>query len=209
MLDQKIRGLWDQVMSPVGRGLARTGLSANAITAIGLLIQAYAGYLIVTGAFLSAGLVTIAAALADGLDGAVAKAKGTESKFGALWDSTADRIGEAFYYLPIAWVYGFYPFQISGYTVAHSAEVFSTWVSALALVTLVAAFLVSYVRARAESLGFECKVGLAERAERMILLIFGLVFDALPLVMIILSIVTVVTFLQRVIHVRKQAVAGG
>ena len=196
MLDQKIRGLWDRAMRPVGRTLGRSWLSANAITTVGLLVQGASAGLILQGRLLAAGLVAMAAALADGLDGAVAKAKGTSSKFGAFYDSTSDRIADALYFVPIAWLYGVHP---------TGAEERSELIAALALVTLVAGFLVSYARARAEGLGLDAKVGIAERAERMGLVILGLLFDQLLVALAILSVLSVITFFQRVFHVRAQA----
>ena len=196
MLDQKIRGLWDRVMRPVGATLGRGPLSANAVTAAGLLIQAGAAVLILQGRLLAAGLVSIAAALADGLDGAIAKAKGTASKLGAFYDSTTDRLSDALYFVPIAWLYCVSP---------DTPDRRSTLVAALALVTLVASFLVSYVRARAEGLGYDAKVGIAERAERLIVLIIGLLFDVVLPALVLLSVASVITFIQRLVHVRGQA----
>ena len=196
MLDQKVRALWDRVMSPVGRTLGRVGLSANAVTTAGLVIQCGVAVLILQGRFLAAGLVAVVAALADGLDGAIAKARGTASPFGAFWDSTADRLTDSLYFLPVAWLYGVDP------DAAHSGQ---EWVAALALATLVFSFLVSYARARAEGLGFDCKVGIAERAERVIVIVLGLLFDVVPWAVIILSVASAVTFVQRVVHVRGQA----
>lgn len=196
MLDQKLRGLWDRMVRPVGRALGRSGLSANAVTTSGLVIQAVVGWAIIDGRLVLAGLIAIVGALADGLDGAVAKAKGSASPFGAFYDSTVDRISDALYFVPLAWLYGVAP-DIP----AHDQP----WVAALALVTLVASFLVSYVRARAEGLGFDCKVGIAERAERVILIIAGLLFDLVPIALAILGLLSIVTFLQRVFHVRAQA----
>jgi CDP-diacylglycerol--glycerol-3-phosphate 3-phosphatidyltransferase len=78
-------------------------------------------------------------------------------------------------------------------------------VAALALATLVAAFLVSYVKARAESLGFECNVGIAERAERLIIMILGLLFDIVPLALVVLGVLSAITLVQRLSHVAVQA----
>jgi CDP-diacylglycerol---glycerol-3-phosphate 3-phosphatidyltransferase len=195
MLDSKIRGHWDRLMKPVGRGLGRIGLTPNAITLGGVLFQAAVAALILDGKLLVAGLVAIVAALADGLDGAVAKAMGARSDFGAVLDSTTDRLAEALYYLPIAWLYGVSP---------DIAERDEPWVAALALTAMVLAFLVSYIRARAESLGYDAKVGIAERAERAIILILGLILDLVPLSLILLASASAVTFLQRLVHVRRQ-----
>lgn len=196
MLNSRIRGAWDQFVRPVGGVVARSGLRPNAITLIGLLIQGVVAYLIVDGALVAAGLVAIAAGIADLLDGAVAKARGIASDFGALLDSTTDRLADTLFFIPIAWLYGVEP------DVAEHAE---PWVAAVALAALVFSFLVSYVKARAESLGFECNVGLAERAERILIMIAGLVFGIVPIAVVVLALVTFVTFVQRMVYVYAQA----
>ena len=76
MLDQKIRGLWDKVMRPIGTGLGRLGLTPNSVTLLGVVVQGVVSWLILDGRILAAGLVAILAALSDGFDGAVAKARG-------------------------------------------------------------------------------------------------------------------------------------
>jgi CDP-diacylglycerol--glycerol-3-phosphate 3-phosphatidyltransferase len=197
VLDSKIRGWWDSFMRPVGRALARTPLSPNAVTLLGVGIQAGVAVLILQGRLPAAGLLLIVAAFFDTFDGALAKAKGQVSKFGAFLDSTTDRLADALCFGPIAWLYGVDP-DIP----AHDEP----WVAAVALVALVASFMVSYVKARAESLGFDCKVGLVERAERLIVVMFALVFSSiLPALMVVLAIASVITVVQRIAHVHKQA----
>jgi CDP-diacylglycerol--glycerol-3-phosphate 3-phosphatidyltransferase len=199
VLNQKIRGMWDDVMQPVGRGLARSGVRANAITVIGLLLQVVVAYLIVEGRLLAAGLVAILPAVGDALDGAVAKARGSQGNLGALLDSTADRVADALFFAPVAWLYGVSP---------DLARRDQQWVAALALVALVASFLVSYVKARAEGLGYDCNVGILERAERLILMILGLLLDLLPVALAVLAALSIVTVIQRLRHVRAQATSA-
>jgi phosphatidylglycerophosphate synthase len=196
VLNQKIRGIWDGVMSPVGRALARGGVDPNAITIAGLLIQSSVAYAIVQGELLVAGLMAIVAAVADTIDGAVAKALGRTSRFGALLDSTIDRLCDALFFLPVAWLYGVSP---------DPTRRGQHWVAALALVALVASFLVSYVKARAEGLGLECNVGIVERAERLILMILGLLLNLLPVALAVLATLSAVTVIQRLLYVRTQA----
>ena len=196
MLDQKIRGVWDRYMKPIGRALARTGLSPDAITLLGVVVQVVAAYFILEGRLVVAALVSIAAAACDALDGALAKARGITSKFGALLDSTTDRLSDALFFLPIAWLYGVSPDLPSRD---------DPLIAGLALAALVFGFLVSYVKARAEGLGFECKVGIAERAERLAIIILGLLFDVLFGALVLLTVLSAVTFIQRLVHVRKQA----
>ncbi|MGH2734208.1 MAG: CDP-alcohol phosphatidyltransferase family protein [Actinomycetota bacterium] len=195
MLNAKIRTMWDRGMRPVGSLIGRSGISPNAVTLVGLGVQAVSAGLILQDRLVGAGFVLIASALLDTVDGAVAKARGMTSKFGALLDSTTDRLADALVFLPVAWLY-------------LTAEAYEgeEWVGALAMTAMVFSFCVSYVKARAEGLGFECNVGLIERAERLILMILGLVFTALlPVMLGVLAVASLWTFLQRVWHVRKQA----
>jgi CDP-diacylglycerol--glycerol-3-phosphate 3-phosphatidyltransferase len=200
VLDSKIRVYWDKGMRPVGRALGKSGLSPNVITVLGVLIQVVVAIEILRGAVLVGGLIAIVAAFFDAFDGAVAKAKGITSKFGAFLDSTTDRLADALYFIPLAWLYGVDP-DIP----AHDER----WVAAVALGTLVFVFLVSYAKARAESLGYDAKVGLAERAERTIIMIAGLILNLVPQALVILCAASVVTFFQRFFHVRAQATRGG
>ena len=196
MLNQKVRAYWDKGMAPVGRFIGRSRISPNAVTVLGLLVQIGAAALILEGAVTAAGLVAAAAAIFDVLDGAVAKARGMTSNFGAFLDSTTDRLADSLYFLPIAWLYAVDP-DIP----ARDNE----WVAALALATLVLAFMVSYVKARAEGLGFKCDVGIAERAERSILIIAGLILNLIPIMLGILAVLSLVTVVQRIAYVYKQS----
>ncbi|MBA2725974.1 MAG: CDP-alcohol phosphatidyltransferase family protein [Actinobacteria bacterium] len=191
-----IRGRWDRIMRTIGRALGRTGVSPDTVTLLGVLIQVGAAWLILDGRLLLAGLVSIAAGISDVLDGAIAKAQGRTGKFGALLDSTTDRLADALFFLPIAWLYA-----VSPDTPSRDVP----WVAVVALVALVAGFLVSYIKARAESLGFECDVGIAERAERVIVTIVALVFDILQYVLPVLAFLSIVTALQRIFYVRAQS----
>lgn len=196
MINAKLRSGWDKLMSPVGRWLSRTPLSPDVVTLLGVLIQAGVAVLILQGRLLVAGLIAIVAALSDAFDGALARAQGRTSRFGALLDSTTDRLADALYFIPIAWLYGVSP-DVPGRG--------SHLVAGLALFALVASFLVSYIKARAESLGFDCNVGIAERAERLIIVIAALILDLVLLGVAVLAVLATVTVLQRLIHVRRQA----
>jgi CDP-diacylglycerol--glycerol-3-phosphate 3-phosphatidyltransferase len=198
MLNEKIRVQWDRGMAPVGRFIGRSRISPNAVTILGLLIQIGAAVLILEGALVAAGLVAIVAAVFDVLDGAVAKARGMTSNFGAFLDSTTDRLADSLYFLPIAWLYAVDP------DIPARDE---QWVAVLALATLVLAFMVSYVKARAEGLGFKCDVGIAERAERSIIVIAGLILNLVPAMLAVLAAASLVTVIQRIAYVYKQSVA--
>lgn len=200
MLNAKIRGIWDRGMKPVGGFVGRSGITPNQVTVLGVVVQGVVSYLIVVDRLVAAGFVLIAAALLDTVDGAVAKARGLVTKFGAFWDSTLDRLSDALVFLPIAWLY------LADPTPERADQ---QWVAALALATLVLSFLVSYAKARAEGLGFDCNVGLIERAERLIIMILALVFNALlPVALVILALTSLITLVQRIMHVHKQAGAN-
>ena len=200
MLNAKLRRGWDRLMQPVGRWLARTPLSADAVTLLGVALQGYIAYLILGGHLLLAGLMGIVAGLMDTFDGALAKAKGTPSKWGAFFDSSTDRLSDALVLAPIVWLYGVEP-DIA----AHASKT----TAVLALVALVTSFLVSYTKARAESLGFKCDVGIAERAERLIIINAALILNFVPVGVGILAVLGTVTFLQRMFYVYGQRQTSG
>ncbi|HWH24348.1 MAG TPA: CDP-alcohol phosphatidyltransferase family protein [Candidatus Limnocylindria bacterium] len=160
-------------IEPLARGLGRLGLTPNVLTLIGFGIAIVAGYFAATQAWLVAGLLVAFGAVFDLFDGAVARATGTTSRFGAFMDSTFDRAGEAVVYLGIAWGLG--ARDIEGGVVGGQV---------LAMLALAASFMVSYVRAKSESLGFTpgtgmANVGLAPREVRMMLVVIGLVLTGL------------------------------
>ena len=196
MINAKVREGWDKLMNPLGRALAGSGFGANAITLLGVLIQVFVAYLIIEGRLVLAGFIAIVAAFSGAIDGAVAKAAGTASKWGALLDSTSDRLSDALFFIPVAWLYGVSP---------GIEQADDRWVAALSLTALVVSYLVSYIKARAEGLGYDCNVGIMERAERLILVIVGLVFYAiLPIVLGILTVLSLYTVGQRLVHVHRQ-----
>ena len=200
MINAKLRKGWDKTMQPVGRWLARTPLSADVVTLFGVVLQGFIAYLILEGHLLLAGLMGIAAGFADALDGALAKAKGKASKWGAFFDSTTDRLSDALVLAPIVWLYGVDP-DIA----AHDSKT----TAVLALIALVTSFRVSYTKARAESLGFKCDVGIAERAERLIIINAALILNFVPFGVGFLAVLGTITFLQRMIYVYGQRETSG
>ncbi len=164
-LRTRVRGLAE----PIGRGLARLGLSPNALTLIGFGIACLAAVAAGAQAWLVAGLLVIFGGVFDMFDGMVARATGKVSKAGAFMDSTFDRWGEAVVYVGIVW--------------GCLAGGFDLGVI-LGAAAMAAAFMVSYTRARAESLGFVpgkgmANVGLAPREVRLVILTIGLVLTGL------------------------------
>jgi CDP-diacylglycerol--glycerol-3-phosphate 3-phosphatidyltransferase len=198
MLNAKIRQGWDALVRPAARVAGRV-VTPNAVTLTGVAVTAVAAYLVTEGRLLVAAIVGGVGGLLDALDGAVARAAGRSSRFGALLDSTTDRLSDALVFASVAWLYGVAPDGPG-----HDAP----WVAGLALATLALSFLVSYVKARAEGLGFECNVGLIERAERLIIVWLAIGLDVVPPVLILLAVLSAVTLVQRLWHVRRQADAA-
>lgn len=194
MIDARAREALDGVQRVAGRALARLGFSPGAVTVLGVAVTGAGAYAILRGAFWQAGLVLILGGVTDFLDGAVARATGRSSVAGAFLDSVCDRLSDGLVYSAIVWVY-----------LSDGDEI----TAGVALAAFVGAQLTSYVRAKAESLGFDCKVGFMERAERVVLIIAGLVFGILPWILWILAIGSAVTVAQRFVHVWRQARGQG
>lgn len=183
--------------NPITAAIGRSGITPNQLTVAGLVLAFVAGLLIWYGYFILAWAVFTIGSLMDMLDGAVARLSEKVTPLGAFIDSTFDRLGEGIILTAIALYY---------------ADDGNLWVVGAAFATMIGSFLVSYTRARAEALGLECKVGLMTRAERLVLLGIGLLFQGfgvLVVVMYILAVLTAVTVLQRVLHVRSQFMKTG
>lgn len=176
----------DAVTAPMGRGLGRTGVSPNMLTSLGLVLTAAASALVALQQFRLAGLVLILGGLMDVLDGSVARATERSTPFGGFYDSVSDRISDGLILGGIAWAVRDQPRLLL-----------------LALVAMIAAFMTSYVRAKAESIDLDCSVGVLERAERAMLIMAGLLFHpwAFEPVLWLLAIGGSVTVIQRIHHV--------
>ncbi|MEK7424242.1 MAG: CDP-alcohol phosphatidyltransferase family protein [Actinomycetota bacterium] len=191
MFDGKFRASVDRAVKPVGDGLRRTGLSPDHLTVMGLLVAVGAAVAIGAG-FLRLGLLLVVlAALPDLFDGALAKASNTSSQRGAFFDSVIDRVTDALLFGGVAWYFA-------------SEE--SPHMALLPFAIMGASAVISYERAKAESLGLDAKGGLMERAERIILLCLGLLFPPLLIAILwIMLVLTLVTAVQRFVKVWKQA----
>ncbi len=191
MFDGRFRTEAEQRLRPVGANLRRVGVTADQLTALGVVMAVGAAVAIGNGA-LRAGLLLLAlTALPDVLDGAVAKASGTASPRGAFFDSVSDRATDALLLGGVAW---------------YLSTTQPGRVAVLPLAVLAASMLISYERAKAESLGFDAKGGLMERAERLIALGGALLFDSLMVpILWVMLVLTVVTAGQRFAKVWSQA----
>ena len=191
MFDGRFKTQIERYVRPVGESLRRTGLSPDHFTLLGLCVAAASAVAIGTGKMQLGLLLVICSALPDLLDGALAKASNSASQRGAFFDSVVDRVSDSFLFGGVAWFYA------SSDTPQFSIVPFAI---------LGASLIISYERAKAESLGLYAKGGLMERAERIILLCFGLLFDSLlKWVMVVMLVLVVVTAVQRFAKVWKQA----
>ena len=179
----------------VGRALARLGLSANVLTVVGLLLNAGVALVIATGHPRWGGALLLAASAFDMLDGAVARATGTITRFGGFLDSTLDRYSEAV-------VFGGLLIFLLG---TDDAELGAL----LVFVATVGALLISYARARAEAAGYSASVGLVARPERVVLLAICLLLGRPLWALWVLAIATHLTALTRIVHVWRLAEREG
>ena len=191
MFDGKFRAPVDRVVRPVGDSIKKTGITPDHLTIMGLLVGIGAAVAIGAGALRLGLLLVILAALPDLLDGAEAKASGTSSPRGAFFDSTIDRVTDALLLGGIAW---------------YLASTESAHMAILPFAILSVSTLISYMRAKAESLGIEAKGGLMERAERIVAICVGLLFNVLLIpILWIMLVLTSITAIQRFVKVWRQA----
>src|SRR4249920_747425 len=178
--------------------LIESRLTPNAISIAGLVGNLVAAALVTQRLFFLAGVAFVAGSVMDTLDGRYSRMSGKGSLFGAFLDSTLDRIEE-----------GIVLAAVAGYFAASGQD----FAAAMCVVAVLGSLMVSYTRARAEALGVECKVGLATRPVRVVILSVGLVFakgagvfdaDLLAPAVYLIAALTVVTTIQRVWHVRNQ-----
>lgn len=179
-------------------GLARTRVTPNALTTSGVLLCGIASVLVLFEGrnellfYWLAALVFVVGSVLDILDGALARAGGKTTPFGAFLDSTTDRISEGFMLTAIAYILA-----------THHHPVFV----AVAMGAVAGSFLVSYTRAKAEALGLRGDVGIGSRAERVVVITAGLVlapWGVLPWSLVLLAATAWITVAQRVLHVRTQ-----
>ncbi|WP_353684175.1 CDP-alcohol phosphatidyltransferase family protein [Thermodesulfovibrio sp. 3907-1M] len=185
MLSEKFSHLLDKPLTPLAKALP---VNPNIITFIGMLVTALSGFIIPFNLFLG-GIFILAGGAFDLVDGIVARVNGRATRFGALLDSTFDRIADGFIFIGIAW----YFFRLN-----HDIALI------IALLCMIASYLISYVRARAEGLGVSCNVGIIERPERLIFLAFGCLTNLIYPVLIILTALSWITVIQRILYARKQ-----
>jgi CDP-diacylglycerol---glycerol-3-phosphate 3-phosphatidyltransferase len=185
----RLRLIFKGILDPIGAFLNRLGLTPNSITLLGLAGTTVGAYLISQNKMTIGGIVIFLSVLIDALDGTMARLRGESSDFGAFVDSVSDRYAELITFGGLLYYFlsqGNYP----GVMVTFAAAAGSV--------------LVSYVKARAEGLGFTAKVGILTRAERYIVLIPFLILNQPFIAVVLIAVLGNITALQRIIHVRAQ-----
>ncbi|KUK71800.1 MULTISPECIES: archaetidylinositol phosphate synthase [Methanobacterium] len=184
----KLRPQFQRLINPLA---GRISLHPNILTVIGLLVSLFAAYAFARGNLLGGGLLILLSGFFDVIDGAVARNNNTKSKFGGFLDSTCDRFADAFIIIGI--IYGGFVNWFWG------------------ILALLAALSVSYIRARAEVEGIKCDVGIAERAERLFIILGGAFIGyftnpqlVMTLAILLIVVLGYITVLQRIYHSWKE-----
>lgn len=190
-----------RIIDPTIRWMVRAGIHPNLLTTFGFLSVVGAGVLYHMDHVRWAGVLVLFGGLWDIFDGQVARVGGRASKFGAFYDSTLDRISEIVVYLGLLSLYNRY-----------GNELADVWMVYALFLAMSGSLMVSYTRARAEGLGLDCKVGVMQRPERVILLglgsvSFGLMWGGAVLntVIVLVAVLTNLTAIQRIVWVQRNA----
>jgi len=190
------RRVMSGIIDPPARLLLKIGVSPDAVTVVGCLgASAAALWFLPRGDFIVALVIVLVFAISDLLDGTMARMRGTSGPWGNFLDATLDRVTDGAIFAALA-LYG--------------ARMDLPWVTGGALLAVVSGQVVSYAKARAEAVGATANVGIAERAERLILLGVGVLLAglgvsiALPIALWIVGVLGIITIVQRIVHVRGQ-----
>lgn len=185
-----MRARFKGVLDPVAGFLNRLGLMPNTVTLLGLAGNLVGAYFLARGYFLVGGLLVLVMGVIDALDGTMARLRGERSDFGAFVDSVTDRYSELL---------------IFGGLLIYYSLLDNLWMAILTFAAAAGSVLVSYVRSRAESLGFEARIGLLTRMERYLVLAPSLVLGFPWFGIIVIAVLGNATALQRIVAVRRQA----
>jgi len=188
MISDRLRQWSRFIVEPIARGLHRLGLTPNALTVMGFLLNLVNAWLLATGRFPLAGVLILAFSALDAFDGTLARLSGQATRFGAFLDSVLDRYSEGVI---------FFGLLVHFARTGRQEELYLTYAA------IIGSQLVSYARARAEGLGLPCQVGWFSRVERVIALSFGLIVGWVRPVLWLLAILTNVTAGQRMLHVYR------
>jgi len=189
-LTDQMRAIFKGVLDPIGAFFNHLGILPNTMTLIGLLGHTIGAFFLFQGKMVVGGLIILAMAPIDALDGTMARLRGEPSSFGAFVDSVSDRYSELVIFLALIIFY------------AQQGE----WLNCIVVYMAAAgSVLVSYVRSRAESLGYEAKAGILTRLERYVVLVPTLILNVPMVGLWIVAVMANITAFQRILHVRRQA----
>ncbi len=192
-LSEWMRVWFKGVLDPIGAFLNRLGLHPNTITLVGVAGNIIAAIFLANGSFLIGGLIVLLMGPVDALDGTMARLRGDPTDFGAFVDSLTDRYSELFIFLGLLTYY-----------LQHGDQ----WTAWGVFVAAGGSVLVSYAKARAESVGFDARIGILTRFERYLVLVPSLLFGFPRVGIWIIAVLANVTALQRALYVRRQARGG-
>ena len=178
------------ITHPIARILEKLGLHPNTVTILGLFLNIGAAAILASGRLVWGGVFLLLASSVDSLDGALARVSGAKSRFGAFLDSTLDRISEgALFFGLLVWL-----LQQNA-----TLEIYLTFL------ILLGSVMISYTRARAEGVGYECKVGILTRLERVVVFGAGLIIGWVRPTLIFMAVFTWITVFQRVLYVYRES----
>lgn len=212
---EHLRAPFKKLTEPLAKALISIGLTANAVTVIGTIGTIVVAFVTgITGWLFAGAVVLTLLVLADSLDGSIAKLTTGDTQFGAFLDSTLDRIAD---WALLAGVIVFFILHADWwYDISRSSPDYISWVGVgAAMVSMMTSFVTSYARARAESVGFEVKNGIATRSDRLVIILVGMAITGLThhglwlaVDMVLLAVLGVVTVFQRVLEARRQMTSG-
>ncbi|MBN2012991.1 CDP-alcohol phosphatidyltransferase family protein [candidate division KSB1 bacterium] len=195
-LPENLKARFLGVITPITDFFVKLGVNPNFFTTVGLIISLIASFYLAAGSLRLGGALVLLGGIFDTFDGKVARASNRVTKFGALYDSTLDRYSEVFVFFGLAYYFTQNELSVIGYN----------WESVILVAICMAiggSVMTSYVRARAEGLGLECKVGIMQRAERVVYLGVGALIHEVTLLIaiVLIAILANITAIHRLYHV--------
>jgi len=190
---ENLKPLYNSMLEPVAKICIKLNIHPNIITITGFIISLFSAYFCATNRWYTAASLILIGSLMDGLDGLIARKTQKKTHFGAILDSCIDRLTEAVWLIGILLCYIIY--EPPYYKAA----------AVIICIAIVCSFMVSYVRARCEGEGIECKKGFVQRSERIIFIIVCLFLGNYDMLwgLVILSVISAITFVQRLIISKK------
>lgn len=195
----RFRDRANDLVRPVAKAIARTGIGPNTLTFIGFLVGLFAAFFFARGEQFWAGIILLLAGFFDIIDGAVARVLSRETAFGEVLDSVVDRYVDFMIFAGIIYAFLSVPSRIP------EISFMPGWGWAWCMLAIAGSFMVSYIRARAEAAGSsKLDVGIAERAERLLILAIGALVGYTQYAVVIIAILTHLTVLQRLFVARRR-----